>query len=197
MNYEKFCKIQSVLFEMISDRGYLISDESEEDDQRVSERDFLENGEEMIKMSFSKRNGLTIMCFLCMSTTDNSTIHEIAKLMNESNVRNAIIVIKKITPPAKDAIRKLNMLLDKIDVFEFAELEINKTKHHLVPQHILLIKEKEKDLLESYKITKAQLPTIYTTDPIIKYYGWKPGQIVKILRKNGTIYYRCICTPPV
>ena len=47
-----------------------------------------------------------------------------------------------------------------------------------------LIKE-QKDLLTKYSIKRdTQLPKLYVTDPIAKYYGCRKGNIVKVLRDS-------------
>jgi DNA-directed RNA polymerase I, II, and III subunit RPABC1 len=187
MDYERFSKIQNVLFEMMADRNYLIPDT-----KRINKEDF--STEKPFHYIFSKRNGTSIICFLCFNNgIDVSVLNNLHETTKQLEIRNVIYISDKITPPAKKTIANdiVNLGVN-ITIFNFSEMEINKTKHELVPKHILLIKEKEEELLKAYKITKNQLPKIYTTDPIVKYYGWNVGQIVKIIRKNGSVYYRCI-----
>ena len=81
----------------------------------------------------------------------------------------------------------------KIEHFIYNELIFNKTKHKLVPKHILLDKEEANELLEQYKITKKELPKIIITgtakrnpDVIAKYLGIEQGDIVKIVGTSET-----------
>ena len=72
----------------------------------------------------------------------------------------------------------------------------NITHHELVPKHIILTSEEEKEVLERYNTTKGKLPKISSTDPVAKYYGMKTNQICKIIRKSpevgSYIYYRLV-----
>ncbi len=75
--------------------------------------------------------------------------------------------------------------------------KINILEHELVPQHVILSQEEKKKIIEKFKIKKAnQLPTIYTSDPVIEMLEAKPGDIIKIVRNNPaaeeTVYYRLV-----
>ncbi|MBU7044304.1 MAG: DNA-directed RNA polymerase subunit H [Theionarchaea archaeon] len=70
------------------------------------------------------------------------------------------------------------------------------THHEIVPEHIKLEEEEVKELLCNYNITKDKLPLIKVTDPIVKAIGAKPGQVLKIIRKQSpageAIAYRLV-----
>jgi DNA-directed RNA polymerase subunit H len=76
---------------------------------------------------------------------------------------------------------------------EIKEIILN---HELVPKHEILSEEETKELLETLKITKEQLPKILSKDPVVKILGAKPGDVIKIIRKSATageaIYYRVV-----
>jgi DNA-directed RNA polymerase subunit H len=69
-------------------------------------------------------------------------------------------------------------------------------RHQLVPEHSVLSEEEQKRILEQYKITKTQLPKIFTTDPVVKALGAKAGDVLRIVRRSRTagtaIYYRLV-----
>ena len=58
--------------------------------------------------------------------------------------------------------------------------------HKLVPKHKIISEEEKNELLKKYEITPEQLPRILDTDPVSKYIGAMPGQIIKIIRKSHT-----------
>ena len=58
--------------------------------------------------------------------------------------------------------------------------------HKLVPYHEIISEKERNELLKKYNITPEQLPKILDTDPVARYIGAKPGQIVKITRKSHT-----------
>jgi DNA-directed RNA polymerase I, II, and III subunit RPABC1 len=83
-----------------------------------------------------------------------------------------------------------------VEVFLRKNMVFNITHHVLVPKHSILSKEEEKELLDKYYTTKGKLPKLARTDPIAKYYGMKPEQVCKIIRKSPEvgeyIYYRLV-----
>ena len=83
-----------------------------------------------------------------------------------------------------------------VEIFLKNNMIFNITHHELVPKHIILSSEEEKEVLERYNTTKGKLPKISSTDPVAKYYGMKTNQICKIIRKSpevgSYIYYRLV-----
>lgn len=59
-------------------------------------------------------------------------------------------------------------------------------KHELVPHHEILSEEEVKKLLETYKISKDQLPRIRFDDPVVEAIKAKEGDVIKIIRKSPT-----------
>jgi DNA-directed RNA polymerase subunit H len=68
--------------------------------------------------------------------------------------------------------------------------------HQLVPEHTILKKEEERELLRRLGIEKTQLPWLKSSDPAAKAIGAKPGNIVKVERKSLTageaLMFRCV-----
>jgi DNA-directed RNA polymerase subunit H (RpoH/RPB5) len=98
----------------------------------------------------------------------------------------------------KDKAQKLADLKDvSIEAFQLKELQFNISKHMLVPKHVKITDEKElQELKEKFKIRGfSQLPHILKTDPMARYLGLKPHDIVKIIRPSVTageyVSYRC------
>ncbi len=77
---------------------------------------------------------------------------------------------------------------------EKQELNIDITKHVLVPKHEVLSEEEKEKLLKELNIEFKQLPKIKINDPAIKHLKVKPGDVIKITRSSPiagkTIYYR-------
>ena len=84
-------------------------------------------------------------------------------------------------------------------IFTFKELQINVTKHELVPKHELLGFEQEDEIqriLQGYNIKSRNfLPLILRNDPVARYFNAKPGNLMRITRPSPTsgtyIFYRC------
>ncbi|HDH91377.1 MAG TPA: DNA-directed RNA polymerase subunit H, partial [Candidatus Aenigmarchaeota archaeon] len=66
-----------------------------------------------------------------------------------------------------------------------------------VPKHEIISEKEREELIKKYGITSLkQLPRIFTSDPVVKAIGAKPGDIIKITRKSPTagetVYYRVV-----
>lgn len=123
------------------------------------------------------------------------TIRQYIKEMQENNVEQAIIVIKdSVTAFAKQVFIEARPLI--IDYFKEDELLIDKLKHVLVPKHEILDDKEKRELLKLYKLKDAQLPKIVSSDPIVRYFGARRGQVFKITRPSETageyINYRIV-----
>ena len=70
----------------------------------------------------------------------------------------------------------------KCQVFSYSDLYIPVTHHVLVPPHRRLEGDEKMNLLKKYP-AKA-LPGIFSTDPVAKYYFFKPGDVVEIRRNS-------------
>ncbi len=74
------------------------------------------------------------------------------------------------------------------------ENEIVEERHYLVPEHVLIRKEKVDELMAELGIKKDSLPKISKLDAAIKNLKPEKGDVVKIIRDSPTagqaIYYR-------
>ena len=70
----------------------------------------------------------------------------------------------------------------KIELFTQEELQYNITKHSLVPPHIRLPPDEAKEFKEKFGF---QHPAILRSDPIARFYAYKRGDVIKILRATG------------
>lgn len=193
-----------VLLEMIEDRGYCIDyiknyendDESkhqkkEEDDEDEEEHE-TENKEEVpsyvIKAFHTTNHKNIILCFLSEEDKLNiQGIKEKISIMNKENAERCIIVYRtSVTSSAK---KSLETLRYHFELFGLHELQLNVTKHRLVPRHEKASLEEKTELDKSYK---GKLPTILHTDPVSRYYAFQRGDYIRITRKNGTIHYRVV-----
>jgi DNA-directed RNA polymerases I, II, and III subunit RPABC1 len=82
------------------------------------------------------------------------------------------------------------------EIFLFNELVFNRTKHRLVPKHVLLNETEKKEVLTTYDCRDTQIPRMVTTDFLARYYGAKAGDMFKIYRPSPSsgvyITYRVI-----
>jgi DNA-directed RNA polymerase subunit H (RpoH/RPB5) len=73
------------------------------------------------------------------------------------------------------------------------QLQMNPTRHVLVPRHELCSSTETEAVMEKYAIqNKSKFPAIERTDIQVRYLGLKPGDIVKIYRENAVFYRHVI-----
>lgn len=120
-------------------------------------------------------------------------------VLEHKKYTNYIVVFEELTTADNKLLVTFDKTLNKIDgllsVFMFSDLHFNPTRHHLVDKHTKLNKDDIIKLMTHYNIkAKTQLPIILKSDPIAKWLGIRPGDIVKIDRYNSnsglTYYYR-------
>ena len=85
-----------------------------------------------------------------------------------------------ITNPAQREIRSESSPKFSIETFHVTDLSFNVTRHRLNPGFKLLSRAEKTDLLTSKRWSIKDLPRLLMSDPISRYYGYKPGCLVKI-----------------
>merc|ERR1712137_61422 len=109
--------------------------------------------------------------------------------MKKNEIQRAIVVVQQdITPYSQKALEYLRTVQTKfvIETFSESQLLVNITSHQLVPKHEVLTPAEKQALLEKYKLRETQLPRMTAKDPVAKYFGLLPGEVVKITRPSET-----------
>ncbi len=79
--------------------------------------------------------------------------------------------------------------------------KFNVLEHGLVPEHYLVSKEEEEEILKKYGVKKENLPKIKKSDPVLRVlerqHGHIPvGSLIKIVRRSATagkaVVYRVV-----
>ena len=82
----------------------------------------------------------------------------------------------------------------EIDIYDFSQFLINPTKHSLVPKHTILSSTEKARVLAELRVTEAQIPLIQASDPIMRWYDAKPGDLIRVMRTSSStgkhLYYR-------
>lgn len=85
---------------------------------------------------------------------------------------------------------------ERIECFKLKELLVNPTRCVLVPPHRLVTDAERRAVEERYGIQNTDVwPRIFTKDPIVRYYNWPVGSLVRIDRCVGgeaSVYYRLV-----
>ena len=77
----------------------------------------------------------------------------------------------------------------RIETFAINALQYNVTQHQLVPPHRVLGAEEQTEVLKKLRATTDQLAKILTSDPLVKWYGARPGQVMEITRASPDGFY--------
>jgi len=136
----------------------------------------------------------------------NKVEENIRKLYNiDNNKEIDINLIIILTQPLKinsyilekKIIEKID--IENIQIFTYANLLFNITKHAKIPQHIRVISDKNeiKKLCELKNVSGTdKLPKILLSDPLANFYGLRVGELFEFKKysKNSGIYiYYRVC----
>jgi DNA-directed RNA polymerase I, II, and III subunit RPABC1 len=185
--------------EMVEDRGFKLDKSYKE----LSDADFkyLTHEKKLdiyaTKIVNDKKCGIYIKFITTLRikpTLIKNYVDEIREQISDIDILD-IVVVLKIEP--NNTIYKLEK--EKlIQIMNCKELQINKTKHSLVPKHELINDSVGAELLKRYSlVSKSQLPLILMSDPICRYYNFRSGDIIKITQNavshnKGYEFYRCV-----
>lgn len=134
----------------------------------------------------------TLACIAAERKPGVAVPRQLKQLVKKNRAHNCIIVSDQaVTHGAAKECTKHGW-----QCFTFQELSFPVARHSLVPRHRLLSQDEETSLLQRLHIRKAQLPIINSSDPVCRYYDFRPGSVLEILRRNGyqvpTLYYRLV-----
>lgn len=165
--------VKSNLINMLNDRNYKL----------------LTRDDENNKMIFDDKDTKVIVYFSNYNNKSNKEyVRNIIQETEEAEIRHLILVNEdSLTPSANKYIESFPM---KIEFFLFEELKFNITTHKLVPKHVLLSQDESTKIIEYYG--KKHLPQIKQKDPISRYFNADIGQIFRIHRNEGGIFYRLV-----
>lgn len=153
---------------MLTDgRGYILYDENEN--------------------IYTKEETSLIVFYVDIDKLNIKHTKEFISIAMEQDINHIILVYKNITSSAKKLLMDLHNLTTEF--FSISELQFNITQHEYVPKHEKLSDEDAQQFINKYG---TQLPIIYSSDPVSKYYHFKNNDIIKIYRKDNEISFR-IC----
>ena len=109
---------------------------------------------------------------LPQKVTGVSKSSNVGEFITQHKNHPKILIVNSITTTAHDAIR--------------SDYPFSEVRHISVPHHELLSDELSKRVLDEYLVKKREMPKIFVTDPIARYFNAKIGQIFKITRPSET-----------
>jgi DNA-directed RNA polymerase I, II, and III subunit RPABC1 len=124
-----------------------------------------------------------IHLYLLNTPLNKATIVHYIQVFITKGIEHAILIYRdSITSSVKKTLK--NVVNCRVELFSEAELKFNITKHVLVPHH------EQVDPHDHPK--RDKYPTILKTDPVVRFYGFRVGNVIRITRPNHKIYYRVV-----
>jgi DNA-directed RNA polymerase subunit H (RpoH/RPB5) len=133
---------------------------------------------------------------------DNSIVSksmEFKKLLNTIPMKKAhLVIVSKdgIKTPVKKFMMKYTKKKLMVKNLLYAHFKVDIRNNIMVPIHILCTLEETEKVMNDNKIVAiTQFPKIKSTDPQVLWVGGKPGQLIKIIRRDvigEVLYYRVI-----
>ena len=159
-------QVRNICKEMFATRGYEIT--SEEDEHIIAKK----ADDEMVYLFLIPHQKLNM-----------NIIKHYYALLYRDNIKHGILVYQNtITSSVKKILSNNHDI--RIEIFCMNELRYNITKHQLVPQHIKITMD------DSSQISK--FPTLKKSDPVARFYGYVHGDVIKIIRSDGSLYFRVV-----
>ena len=171
---------------LVKDRGYTISDTY----NKLSETDlnYLINNDTLNMIGEMPDGAKIFVQFINMTRVKVSYLQSIITEIRNKYTNITIVFIMKTKPSS--IIKKLESRdANNVQIFYLKRLQINPTKHSLVPLHIKISEDETASVLRKYSLLcKSQLPVLMQTDAIARYYNFKKDDIIKIISKQKKEY---------
>lgn len=154
-------------------------------DQRGYSLDKVDAGNIIMIHNETKEKIIIFICNILKFNIDY--IQDYISYMYNSNINNSIIIYSNtITPFVKKIINTTDL---NIELFSKDILQYNITKHYLVPFHEALSKSESEKFKKKYGV---KFPILLKSDPVCRFYNFKKGSVIRVLRRNGFITYRIV-----
>lgn len=189
MNVAQLVSSFGVVLEMLEDRGFEVDSVRELHSKAELEDIYLKsNNPSSVTIDCGCKNARIFYFNLASLKKHVKAVQ--TGLLDKETISLHIIVFTEnalLTPNGcKSLMDAYKVAKIKCNLFHWHEVAINKSRHFLVPKHEILSKEEEQAVLEQYNSTKLQLPWIQRTDPMARYLGIEPGQLVRIKSSSPT-----------
>lgn len=115
-----------------------------------------------------------------------NVIDEIYECYKDEYKRVEIIIVLRT---CNQSMNKIEAEYNDVQLMELKNLQMNIIKHEKQPKFYKLTDDEVKDIVSKYNLsTKAQLPIQLRSDPVSRYYNYKTGDVIKVVRNNNTYF---------
>lgn len=116
-------------------------------------------------------------------------VRDFLHIMRVNGIQNGILIGEK--PLSFSGRKEINEYMAEstaqIQIFKESDLTFNATEHQDVPVHELVPTAEEAQLLRSMKTDKRHMLVMKVSDPIVQYYNWHVGRVVRIYRNDSAV----------
>lgn len=108
--------------------------------------------------------------------------------LESSTPRHHLILLENKLQPvtAKTILEAYHNTHLTLEMFDVSELQFNISHHDLVPRHEVLTKEEADAIVAQFGVARTQLPHIVRSEPMARYLGLRPGQVIRITSISPT-----------
>ncbi len=192
-------RVRHTVFQMLCDRGYAITQAQLTESLplfRVEFNPLIGQSRETLMILAQKGADIEqrIFVFFRDAKANNERAMGVGGVrtyftrMRDANVTRAIVVTQYgVTTWVAKAQAELLEGGYVVEIFTELEFLFDVTEHCSVPKHILLTDAEKAALVSKCRLANpTQLPRLQRNDPVARYYGLLPGQVVKIVRDSET-----------
>ena len=143
--------------------------------------------ETKIGTSFQTSNVLVFIPEILNETVTkikNDTVNYIFFLAESHQLKHILVVYSQITPRALDILTGYQVY--EIELFREKMMLFDPTVHKKTPPHLKMTPEEVEAELPGIHL--EHLPSIKETDVIMRFYNWKAGSVIKVIRPDGPSY---------
>lgn len=129
-----------------------------------------------------------LVWYFCYDKMNIDSIKEFIHLLETNHVKHGIIVYQgTVTSSTRKVIE--NLFQFRMELFDLKELQYDLTSFRYFCRHDRLEPAKAAEVRQKFG---TSLPTLLRTDPVVRYYQFQKGDIIRVTRRNDTQVYRLV-----
>ena len=200
MNFAQFVKVRETVVSMLIKRGFEPNNININVDEDTLEKQFnMATKEEQymacdmfIKQSNDSqyKDTKALVHFILNDTAtykkEETMINNMIEIYDIKPVDDIIIIIGHDNVDELNPFYELDKKIDNAVIFHYKNLSFDITKHKLVPPHIKITSKNEiSRIKKELKIDSLiKLPVLLRTDAVAKFYHFRKGDLIKIIRPS-------------
>lgn len=138
---------------------------------------------------FMNDTGSTVLVwYFCYDKMNIDSIKEFIQMLETNLVAHGIIIYQgTVTSSTRKVIENLYQF--KMELFDLKELQYDLTSFRYFCKHDKLEPSQAAQIKQKFG---TSLPTLLRTDPVVRYYNFQKGDIIRVTRRNDTQVFRLV-----